>query len=595
MKNRTLFFMIFVPLFSFAQLNESFLDGNFINNPKWEGTTANFEINNSLQLQSQAKTTSISYLFTPSVAIENASWEAWVKITYTTSSSNYASIYIVSDRMDASTELNGYFVQIGGANDEVSLYLQEGTKKTKIIDGIDKRTDGNPVELKIKVTRDHAGNFTLYSKLNSESEYTNEGSVQNETVKASSYFGLLYSNTSTTGSDYYFDDILVTGTKMLDLESPSWNSIKIEQPNKLKVSFSEAMDCSTATYNVDNGMGNPEKITISENNTCFELTFKKEFETGKIYKLQTSGLKDVSGNELTLTEKEIGIIEPIEFGDLVINEIMVENPENSEEYIEFYNNSEKVIDVTDLLVTTRKTDETLNTGVKFPAKTTLLPHSYLALCTDAETVKKYYNCTQGCNIVSTDSWSSLNNESSTIVLTNATKDTIYDELTYNSNWHHVLIKNVKGVALEKINPDLNTQDPLSWHSAASELNYGTPGYKNSQFRDLSTDKNIDKTFWTEPEVFSPDNNGIDDVCIIHYKTNSSGFIANVAIFNAAGVKVQQLISNSLLSSEGYFSWDGKTHTGKNANIGVYVVYIEIFNPENGQRIREKLPVVVSSI
>ncbi|HET7733015.1 MAG TPA: hypothetical protein VFK73_04175, partial [Paludibacter sp.] len=89
MKNLSLFFVFFVPFFCFGQVNESFLDGNFINNPIWTGTTSNFTVNNAHQLQSQAASTSTSFLFTPSESIDNAVWECWVKINYTTSSSNY--------------------------------------------------------------------------------------------------------------------------------------------------------------------------------------------------------------------------------------------------------------------------------------------------------------------------------------------------------------------------------------------------------------------------------------------------------------------------------------------------------------------------
>ena len=58
-------------------------------------------------------------------------------------------------------------------------FVQEGTKKTKIIDGIDKRTDGNSVEMRIKVTRDADGNFSLYSKLPTETDFVLEGTTQN--------------------------------------------------------------------------------------------------------------------------------------------------------------------------------------------------------------------------------------------------------------------------------------------------------------------------------------------------------------------------------------------------------------------------------
>jgi hypothetical protein len=223
----------------------------------------------------------------------------------------------------------------------------------------------------------------------------------------------------------------------------------------------------------------------------------------------------------------------------------------------------------------------------------MLPGSYLALTSDAGKVRSYHACPEGSNILTTD-WNTLNNESTTLVLANAAKDTIYDELTYSVKWHHPLVKNPKGVALERINPQLPTQDPGSWHSAASEVNYGTPGYKNSQYRDLSAVGTPEKVVWTEPESFSPDNDGVDDVCFIHYRTEAAGYVASVIILNVSGVPVYHLASNILLQTEGFLTWNGITDKGKNANVGIYVLYFEMFNPNTGNRKQLKMPIVVSS-
>jgi len=593
MKKLGLFFMIILPFFCFGQVNESFLDGNFINNPNWTGTTSNFMVNNALQLQSNATAADTSFLFTPSEAFDTATWECWVKMNLNPSSNNNMSVYIVSDRADIANGCYGYFIQIGGSPDEVSLFVQKGTKKTRIISGIDNRTNTSPVELRIKVTRDALGKFVLMTKLASETDFVTVGTVQNTDIKNSSFFGLKYINTKTTGSDYYFDDIVVTGDRAVDTQPPVWNSLKLIQPNKLQLVFSEAMDFSRGTFQLDNGMGNPASQTVSADQTTLDLTFPTNFERGILYNLQVSGLADIAGNALPDATKSIGIIEPTYPGDLVLNEVMFENPVNSLEYIEIYNTSEKVLDISGLTFTSRKTDGTLNTGNKVPAGTVLLPQSYLAVCEDADSVRNYHQCPVESNIIST-SWSALNNESATLVLCNAAKDTIYDELTYNSNWHHILVKNPKGVALERINPLLPTQEPNSWHSASSETNYGTPGYKNSQYREIVTEETPEKQVWLEPEAFSPDNDGVDDICFIRYKTETNGYVANVIILNPVGVKVYEAARNVLLSSEGFLTWDGRTHSGKNANVGIYVLYFEMFNPQNGKRKQFKLPIVVSS-
>jgi hypothetical protein len=71
-------------------------------------------------------------------------------------------------------------------------------------------------------------------------------------------------------------------------------------------------------------------------------------------------------------------------------------------------------------------------------------------------------------------------------------------------------------------------------------------------------------------------------------------VANAQIINATGTKVFQLVSNALLSSEGFFSWDGRTESGKIANAGIYVLYFEMIQPKNGQKKQLKIPIVVSA-
>ncbi len=151
-------------------------------------------------------------------------------------------------------------------------------------------------------------------------------------------------------------------SEFMDVEVPAWNGFALIEPNILNLFFTEAMDFSNATFSVDNNIGIPLSQAISADKSTIELTFGSNFEKGKIYNLETTGLMDLGGNALMLTQKSIGITEKIAVGDLIFNEVMFENPLNSLEYLEIYNSSNKLLDVSGLVFTTRKTDGSLNTG-----------------------------------------------------------------------------------------------------------------------------------------------------------------------------------------------------------------------------------------
>lgn len=589
-----LFFLFFTPFFCFAQLSDTFSDGNFTQNPVWTGITTNFVVNSNNQLQSAAASSSTSWLFTPSEAIEEANWECKFIIDYPTSSSNYACMYMVSDNHFIENGFKGYFVQVGGNNDEVSLYLQEGMQKIKIIDGIDKRTDVKSLEINVKVTRDSLSVFRLYSRVSTENEYVQEGTVQNSKVLRSSYFGLSYTNTSTTGNCYAFDDVNVTGSKIIDRVSPELIGMEVKFPDTIQCIFSEAMNFEHLKVKINNEHVAVIHQTISYDMTKINVILEKGFEKGKVYQIVLEGLTDQAGNAFDKNEKNFAATEKCYPGDVVFNEVMFHQPDSSYEYIEFFNRSDKLIDLSGMIFTTRKTDGSLNSGKTIPKGVILFPNDNVAITSNPERIKKYHDCPEEARIIQSD-WSSLNNASATLVLTNNLKDTIYDEFTYDVSMHHVFVKNPQGVALERIYPDMPTQDISNWHSAASSNHYGTPGYKNSQFREIGFNSENEKTeFYTESKVFSPDNDGTDDICVIKYQLPEEGYVANLLMLSVTGENVFTLASNCLLATTGQFIWDGRSNNGKVANVGIYVIYIGIYHPVIGKRKEMKIPIVLSS-
>lgn len=118
-----------------AQFQDNFSDADFLTNPDWSGTQSKFIIENEqLRLLAPAESSS-AYLTTGSAAIENASWEFYVKMDFNPSASNLTRVYLVSDQQNLDGNLSGYYVQLGGTDDEISLYRQSGATRTKIIDG----------------------------------------------------------------------------------------------------------------------------------------------------------------------------------------------------------------------------------------------------------------------------------------------------------------------------------------------------------------------------------------------------------------------------------------------------------------------------
>jgi hypothetical protein len=153
-------------------------------------------------------------------------------------------------------------------------------------------------------------------------------------------------------------------------------------------------------------------------------------------------------------------------------------------------------------------------------------------------------------------------------------DRIIDEVAYSSDMHLEIMFNTKGISLERIDPYGKSNNPGNWHSASGDFGYATPGYENSQYkRDYLSSLMV----IAEPEIITPDGDGMDDVTVIKYVVGETGFFVNMIVFDRAGRPVRILARNMLLGSAGEFIWDGKTAEGRMAPVGPYLIYSEIFN------------------
>lgn len=168
---------------------------------------------------------------------------------------------------------------------------------------------------------------------------------------------------------------------------------------------------------------------------------------------------------------------------------------------------------------------------------------------------------------------SYNDDKSNVVILNE-QGKITDELLYSDKWHFKLLDNKEGVALERIDYDAATQNEDNWHSAASSVGYGTPTYKNSQYR---IDMQVQGDIAVSPEIVSPDNDGMDDFATIDYSFPSPGYVANITIFDANGRAVRYLQRNALCGTKGSFRWDGLGEKFQKLAVGIYIIYTEVFN------------------
>ena len=176
-----------------AQVVENFTDDNFTANPAWVGGTADWIVNPTLQLQSNNTTASSTfYLSTANTLATTAQWEFYCNLTFNTSGTNYADVFLTASASDITLNTTtGYFVRIGNTADEISLYKKDATGTLiKIIDGVDGITNISNNILKIKVVRNAANLWTLSRDITGlGNSFVSEGTVTDNTYNTSAFFG----------------------------------------------------------------------------------------------------------------------------------------------------------------------------------------------------------------------------------------------------------------------------------------------------------------------------------------------------------------------------------------------------------------------
>ena len=177
----------------------------------WWGNWESFAINKQGQLQSQAAEAAENVLFHESSAAINAEWQFWVRISGTCSAYNLIRFYIALEEEDVTS--NGFFVQVGGANKNITLYQQKNGDAKKIIEDTTRKKilDSGASYLHVRVTRSEDGIIRLYSQVEGkDSEWSKEGEYF-VPMLTSHYSAVCVRNSKKRGYDFYVDDIFVKG------------------------------------------------------------------------------------------------------------------------------------------------------------------------------------------------------------------------------------------------------------------------------------------------------------------------------------------------------------------------------------------------
>lgn len=328
---------------------------------------------------------------------------------------------------------------------------------------------------------------------------------------------------------------------------------------------------------------------------------------GEEITLSIENLGDYKGN--MASRLELPIAQPISEGDIIFNEIMFDPitdnrdglPDQSQ-YIEIHNRRSYAISLEGFFLHDEP-DENENISTIEPIRTDrkwLPANGYALIYPEPDDVPFSHSRTAGFFDLSDDMETfaiqtdrntlSLANTGRRIYLADSTMQTI-DMVDYSPDWHNPNLVDTKGIALERINPNFDTNDEANWGSNATPLG-GSPGSENSIYQ--GSDRSISGNGITfSPNPFSPDDDGFEDNLLISYNFDEPDYLIKVRIYDRYGRLVRKLAEAKQAGFEGSLVWDGRTDGGLRNRVGIYIILLEAYNSTSGKNLTFKETAVIA--
>ncbi len=273
----------------------------------------------------------------------------------------------------------------------------------------------------------------------------------------------------------------------------------------------------------------------------------------------------------------------------VINEILFDplqdtrdNISDQPEFIEIYNPGTKAVDLTGWSIADRPNARTGKSNRYYfalkgadnmlgPGQYGIISPESAGIAATSRLVRYYTYLSESANtrIFLDKSHKSfdLNNDGDTVRLLNSYGETV-DAVNYLPEWHNPAHISTKRISLEKLNPLLPSDSPLSWGSSSDRTYGGTPGKTNSLYIPKTRSG---ETLDLQPGTFSPNGDNRNDLLQITVNLPAGSYQLGITVYDAMGSQVRSLAAGTPAGPVARLVWDGCDNAGKPLPAGTYRV------------------------
>jgi hypothetical protein len=271
---------------------------------------------------------------------------------------------------------------------------------------------------------------------------------------------------------------------------------------------------------------------------------------------------------------------------VVVNEIMYEPLTGNPEFIELYNAGIVSVDLGGWYLSDRVNPTTKYSFTPYGGAGRIAPGEYAVLVPDKAASSAapgsgpamlyasfpYLPGEPGVSIfiAAGKSTLSLNNDGDTLLLFDG-GNRIVDRVVYTPEWHNPADHATKRISLEKYNPLMVSDSPVSWGSSTDAQYRATPGCINSIYLAPSRSGEF---FTAAPNPFSPNGDGSNDLLVITVNLPKGAYRIAVAVWDGMGAKQRNLAAGLPAGPAMRFTWDGRNDAGGLLPSGNYRLTME---------------------
>ncbi|MEM9337484.1 MAG: lamin tail domain-containing protein [Bacteroidota bacterium] len=460
-----------------AQLTEDFEDGNFKDGNPFIWTSSQQSggddfIISSGEVQSNGPAAQSTVFLSTDFSVDYNNFDVtWTfKVRYSggaPSANNNVSVFLLSDRSDLTNSPEGYYIKMGEnlSNDGIDLFSTSGGK----IINDENDLVASSLNVHVRVTRTSLGLWTLEADNTGGDSFSLVGTANNTDFSVGSFFGFIVEHSSTNNDNFFIDDFTLTTTLVPDTEPPLVQSVSAGSSTEVDIRFNEEVDALTAevtsNYAISGGVTISSATRDGVNPSLVRLVVS-EFFNGETYQLTINGVADISANVIatnTIFPFQYLVTEAADFGDVVISEFLSDPENDSDDFVELFNRSDKFIDLSGWSLSDgSSTSEGFRSFV-------LHPDRYVIIYDDGATID-YASFGDAISINSL----TLNNDDDQIELSDDSNNRIAF-LAYTTTPE-------EGVSSELVNPNDVCISFDSYRAAVNDES-STPGVQNSVFDD----------------------------------------------------------------------------------------------------------------